>query len=350
VSGSRGSRPAVQGPYRLSGSARLPGASPGSGVPSVLSGADLGPVLRLAGSSPGCGSDQRSTRLERSARNPLEALGRQPSLVAPKRGTRDQRRRGARCGRPTRGRPACLLSPGLAAGADRASRPLLLLKRTRNAKASTRARHGLRGFGASAARRDGASQGRMTMGTDDRNWKPVLPGAADTGEALEANAPEPFDDEDDEGDGDGESLGAWWARLPDFIKPRYPFDLPPERLPFATMIFTECGAPARCPHDGCRRSMECGGGEGRHASAPTGSRSIRCCSCPTWPSSDLRPMRKPAMPCADRGTPTAGHLTTARRLADAAEPAGAAAAGWLSRPGTVPRVAPTAPRDRDMPP
>ena len=38
----------VQGPYRRPGSARLPGASPGSGVPSVLSGADLGPVLRLA--------------------------------------------------------------------------------------------------------------------------------------------------------------------------------------------------------------------------------------------------------------------------------------------------------------
>ena len=37
----------------------------------------------------------------------LEALGRQPSLVAPKRGTRDQRHRGARRGRPHAG-PACL--------------------------------------------------------------------------------------------------------------------------------------------------------------------------------------------------------------------------------------------------
>jgi hypothetical protein len=78
VSGSRGSRPAVQGPYRLSGSARLPGASPGGGVPSVLSGADLGPVLRLVGSSPRCGSRSRSTCQERSARKRLRCSGGSP--------------------------------------------------------------------------------------------------------------------------------------------------------------------------------------------------------------------------------------------------------------------------------
>jgi hypothetical protein len=54
----------------------------------------------------------------------------------------------------------------------------------------------------------------------------------------------------------------WWARLPDFIKPSYPFDLPPERVPFAQGIFTMCGAPARCPQETCRRSMRCEGGDG----------------------------------------------------------------------------------------
>ena len=92
------------------------------------------------------------------------------------------------------------------------------------------------------------------MGMDDRNWNVVLPDGPDTGEPeaiLEA-----FDDDD------GESVGMWWARLPDFIKPDYPFDLPPARMPFAQKIFTECGASARCPKEACRRSMRCEGGDG----------------------------------------------------------------------------------------
>src|SRR4051812_32508326 len=48
----------------------------------------------------------------------------------------------------------------------------------------------------------------------------------------------------------------------DFIKPTYPFDLPPDRLPFAQRIFTLCGAPARCPQQGCRRTAECAGTNG----------------------------------------------------------------------------------------
>jgi hypothetical protein len=89
------------------------------------------------------------------------------------------------------------------------------------------------------------------MVTDDRNWNVVRPGPQDTGEpeAIE------FDD-------DGESVGMWWGRLPDFIKPDYPFDLPPARMSFAQKIFTECGAPGRCPQETCRRSMRCGGGDG----------------------------------------------------------------------------------------
>jgi hypothetical protein len=67
-------------------------------------------------------------------------------------------------------------------------------------------------------------------------------------------------EDDSEDDDDGPAL--WWARLPDFIKPTYPFDLPPDRLPFAQRIFTLCGAPARCPLQGCRRSEQCDGGDG----------------------------------------------------------------------------------------
>ncbi|HKH95059.1 MAG TPA: hypothetical protein VKA39_00895 [Beijerinckiaceae bacterium] len=95
------------------------------------------------------------------------------------------------------------------------------------------------------------------MGTDDRNWDVVVPSAGETGAAREADLPEAFDDDEA-----GESIGMWWARLPDFIKPDYPFDLPPERLAVAQAIFTECGVPARCPQEACRRSMRCGGGDG----------------------------------------------------------------------------------------
>ena len=145
VSGSRGSRPVVQGPYRRPGSARLPGASPGSGVPSVLSGADLGPVLRLVGSSPGCGFDFEVDYRERSARKRLRRSGGSPPSSTE---ARDQGPKPPRCeARPTLrgdGLPACF-PPGLAAGADRASRPLFSRGRAKR-QASTRARHGLRGF------------------------------------------------------------------------------------------------------------------------------------------------------------------------------------------------------------
>jgi hypothetical protein len=54
----------------------------------------------------------------------------------------------------------------------------------------------------------------------------------------------------------------WWAGLPDFVKPTYPFDLPPDRMGFAQFIFTSCGAPERCPQGGCRRTGECEGRDG----------------------------------------------------------------------------------------
>jgi hypothetical protein len=129
--GRGGHVPRIQGPYRLSGSARLPGASPGAGVPSVLSGVDLGPVLRLAGSSPRSRFRSKVDPPGEVRAQALEALGRQPSLVAPKRGARDQSAAVRGAADLTRGRPACLLPPGLAAGADRASRPPLSSKRTR---------------------------------------------------------------------------------------------------------------------------------------------------------------------------------------------------------------------------
>ena len=96
------------------------------------------------------------------------------------------------------------------------------------------------------------------MSAGDRNWDVVVPSAGeDTTAAREESLPEALDDAED-----GESVGMWWAHLPDFIKRSYPFDLPPERLGFAQGIFTECGAPARCPQETCRRSMRCEGGDG----------------------------------------------------------------------------------------
>jgi len=68
---------------------------------------------------------------------------------------------------------------------------------------------------------------------------------------------------DDEDKATDDALAtSWWAQLPDFIKPSYPFDLPPERLPFAQFVFTEVGAPRRCPEAACRRAGACGGGDG----------------------------------------------------------------------------------------
>ena len=54
----------------------------------------------------------------------------------------------------------------------------------------------------------------------------------------------------------------WWAHLPDFVKPDYPLDIPPERLPFARHVFTDVGAPRACPAAACRRAGACQGGDG----------------------------------------------------------------------------------------
>lgn len=56
---------------------------------------------------------------------------------------------------------------------------------------------------------------------------------------------------------DGERLD-----LPDFIRPAYPFDLPPYRLPFAQDAFSEAGAHVFCPQRACRRATRCRGGDG----------------------------------------------------------------------------------------
>ena len=59
-----------------------------------------------------------------------------------------------------------------------------------------------------------------------------------------------------------EEFGAWWAQLPDFIKPGYPLDIPPERMPFVREVFTHDGAPRFCPKAACRRADACQGGDG----------------------------------------------------------------------------------------
>ena len=58
------------------------------------------------------------------------------------------------------------------------------------------------------------------------------------------------------------AFGRWWAQLPDFIKPDYPLDIPPERMPFAQEVFRIIGAPRLCPEMVCRRSGACRGGDG----------------------------------------------------------------------------------------
>jgi hypothetical protein len=54
----------------------------------------------------------------------------------------------------------------------------------------------------------------------------------------------------------------WWANVPDFVKPGYPLDIPPDRMPFVRFVFTECGAAYHCPEAACRRARECLGGAG----------------------------------------------------------------------------------------
>ena len=61
---------------------------------------------------------------------------------------------------------------------------------------------------------------------------------------------------------DDEACALWWWHLPDFIKPDYPFDMPPARLPFVQFVFTQMGAPRHCPEARCRRAGQCQGGDG----------------------------------------------------------------------------------------
>ena len=44
-----------------------------------------------------------------------------------------------------------------------------------------------------------------------------------------------------------EEWRSWWTQLPDFIKPDYPLDIPPNRMPFVRYVFTAVGAPRFCP-------------------------------------------------------------------------------------------------------
>jgi hypothetical protein len=82
------------------------------------------------------------------------------------------------------------------------------------------------------------------------------------------DAAEPWNEEETGEDGLGDETDEdaaaqrWWMLLPDFIKPSYPFDLPPERLPFARHVFGLVGAPRHCPEALCRRAKECQGGDG----------------------------------------------------------------------------------------
>ena len=94
----------------------------------------------------------------------------------------------------------------------------------------------------------------MSRGDPDQNAA-----VAGEGDVLDESLPDAFDEDEDEEEA---RIRAWLARLPDFIMPDYPFDVPPARLPFAQKIFTLCGAPARCPQETCRRSMRCAGGDG----------------------------------------------------------------------------------------
>ena len=75
---------------------------------------------------------------------------------------------------------------------------------------------------------------------------------------------QPVEDQEEPSEADDEAaFKIWWAhRVPDFVKHTYPFDLPPERLPFAQQMFTWEGAPKYCPVPACRRTGQCLGGDG----------------------------------------------------------------------------------------
>src|SRR4051812_11802342 len=136
------------------------------------------------------------------------------------------------------------------------------------------------------------------MATEDRNWNVVLPDAPETG--VPEEAPETFDEVDDA------SIGNWWACLPDFMKADYPFDLRPARMPFTQKIFTECGAPARCPQQPCRRSMPSEGGDGPPCFRADREPLHRCCSCPGWSPWDPQRPRRGTTSCGAGETRTAG--------------------------------------------
>ena len=59
-----------------------------------------------------------------------------------------------------------------------------------------------------------------------------------------------------------EEWRSWWTQLPDFIKPDYPLDIPPNRMPFVRYVFTAVGAPRFCPQASCGRAGTCQGGDG----------------------------------------------------------------------------------------
>ena len=76
-----------------------------------------------------------------------------------------------------------------------------------------------------------------------------------------------------------EEWRSWWTQLPDFIKPDYPLDIPPNRMPFVRYVFTAVGAPRFCPQPPVAGPGPARAATARPASAPTGRISRRSCSC-----------------------------------------------------------------------
>ncbi|WP_230533346.1 hypothetical protein [Microvirga roseola] len=50
--------------------------------------------------------------------------------------------------------------------------------------------------------------------------------------------------------------------VPDFVRPDYPFDLPPYRRAFFARVFDAAGVPQHCPVAECRRTRHCQGSDG----------------------------------------------------------------------------------------
>jgi hypothetical protein len=136
IEAARESRPRGQGPYRRPGLARLCQARPReAGSRPSSPGRTSGRFCASWPSRPRCGFDPMSPAWRGPREMRLRSSGGSPPSSTEAR-DHGPKHRGARRGRPSRGRPACLalFPPGLAAGADRASRPLFLSKRTRKAK------------------------------------------------------------------------------------------------------------------------------------------------------------------------------------------------------------------------